>query len=587
MRIIYNILLVILILCSYVLSADWYYYILDKKPADSFNSISLDSNDYPYILFYDHSIQYMTLAHWTGHKWKYEPVSSNSYYAGPLSLKIDKKNKIHISFLDWTYTPSAYLMYGYKSDDDWDISIVDDEIDFYGYDNDIAIDSKYYPHIVYRHGVNNYKTELRYAYFDGTKWNVEVVDNEYEKEGSFCSLALDSNDYPHITYLEDPNTGKYNLKYARWDGTKWIKEVLTTEDDWKIYTDIAIDSNDRPHITYKGYSYLYYKYSVFYIYFDGYSWKKELIDIVLNRGPLAIELDNNDYPCIAYKYFDGIKYAHWTGSEWIKEYACQKGAGIAQSYLSLALDSNDYPHITCDNYFTEPWSIWYIWYGEPLVGITLTSFSAKPNNDAITLNWTISTDEDISGFNLYRRIIAPFTVSTVRENSYSPTCSPAPVGEIAQSPPNPDNDYVWTKVNTSLITGTNPYSYTDRDITPNTNYEYKLEAVVSDKNETLGTTECTSENPSSFDITIYPNPSSGTFTLKYKGDISELSNIKIYDISGRLVKDIDIPQSDTESVNINDNTSVREILLDISDIKDGLYIIGVGDNVYKKLLLLR
>jgi len=65
------------------------------------------------------------------------------------------------------------------------------------------------------------------------------------------------------------------------------------------------------------------------------------------------------------------------------------------------------------------------------------------------------------------------------------------------------------------------------------------------------------------------------------------SNISIYDISGRLIKTIGINQSDTESVNINDNTSVREILLDISDIKDGLYIIGVGDNVYKKLLLLR
>jgi len=89
------------------------------------------------------------------------------------------------------------------------------------------------------------------------------------------------------------------------------------------------------------------------------------------------------------------------------------------------------------------------------------------------------------------------------------------------------------------------------------------------------------------EVTIYPNPSSGTFTLKYKGDISELNNIKIYDISGRLVKDINIPQEDTEKVNINDNTSVREISLDVSDINDGLYIIGVSDKVYKKLLLLR
>jgi len=89
------------------------------------------------------------------------------------------------------------------------------------------------------------------------------------------------------------------------------------------------------------------------------------------------------------------------------------------------------------------------------------------------------------------------------------------------------------------------------------------------------------------EVTIYPNPSSGIFTLKYKGDISELNDIKIYDISGRLVKSINISTSYTEALSINDNTSVREIVLDVSDIKDGLYIIGVGDKVYKKLLLLR
>jgi hypothetical protein len=89
------------------------------------------------------------------------------------------------------------------------------------------------------------------------------------------------------------------------------------------------------------------------------------------------------------------------------------------------------------------------------------------------------------------------------------------------------------------------------------------------------------------EVTIYPNPSSGTFTLKYKGNPSELSNIKIYDISGRLIKKIDIPKGDKETFNIHDNTSVREILLDVSDISDGLYIIGVSDKVYKKLLLLR
>jgi len=89
------------------------------------------------------------------------------------------------------------------------------------------------------------------------------------------------------------------------------------------------------------------------------------------------------------------------------------------------------------------------------------------------------------------------------------------------------------------------------------------------------------------EATIYPNPSSGIFTLKYKGDASELNDIKIYDISGRLIKNISIPQSETESVSISDNTSEKEIMLDVSDVKEGIYLINIGGEVYRKILILK
>ena len=89
------------------------------------------------------------------------------------------------------------------------------------------------------------------------------------------------------------------------------------------------------------------------------------------------------------------------------------------------------------------------------------------------------------------------------------------------------------------------------------------------------------------EITIYPNPSSGIFTLKYDGDPSELNNIYIYDISGRLVKEIDIPKENTETVKINDNTSEKDIQLDLKDLTDGIYIISVDKEVYKNILICR
>ena len=57
-------------------------------------------------------------------------------------------------------------------------------------------------------------TNLKYAYYDGSSWHIETVDS-YGDVGMFTSsIALDSNDHPHISYY-DVSWG--NLKYARMD----------------------------------------------------------------------------------------------------------------------------------------------------------------------------------------------------------------------------------------------------------------------------------------------------------------------------------------------------------------------------------
>jgi len=89
------------------------------------------------------------------------------------------------------------------------------------------------------------------------------------------------------------------------------------------------------------------------------------------------------------------------------------------------------------------------------------------------------------------------------------------------------------------------------------------------------------------EITFYHNPSSGIFTMEYKGNMAEINNINIYDISGRLIKSIDMPVNDTKNTNISDNLSEGKIDIDISGIKDGLYLINVGDKIYKKILIIK
>jgi len=76
-------------------------------------------------------------------------------------------------------------------------------------------------------------------------WSIETVDSA-EGVGIWTSIAIDSNNHPHISYEDYIND---DLKYAYWDGSQWQIERVV---DGFVgeYTSIAIDSNNRPHISY-------------------------------------------------------------------------------------------------------------------------------------------------------------------------------------------------------------------------------------------------------------------------------------------------------------------------------------------------
>jgi hypothetical protein len=56
-------------------------------------------------------------------------------------------------------------------------------------------------------------------------------------------------------------------------------------------------------------------------------------------------LDENDHPHIAYRQYspDRVKYAYWTGSEWMIE--AVTGSEKSNWYVSLALDPQGNPHV--------------------------------------------------------------------------------------------------------------------------------------------------------------------------------------------------------------------------------------------------
>ncbi len=258
----------------------------------------------------------------------------------------------------------------------------------FGEYNSLKINSTEIPHISYYDAALG---ALGYAYWDGTQWQNETVDNDGDV-GLYSSLAFNSSEVPRISYFDSSNQ---NLKYAYWNGTSWNVEEVDTEGVGK-YSSLTIDPDDRPHVFYyhetggdnKGnlkYAYKktnwdnenelsiifdqgrytssaangHAKHIIFYDQtnnrlryktFTRFNW--DTSSTYIDDGGMygSIALDSNGYPHVS--HYDPaskeLKYLYHDGSEWHKQVI--DGGDDVGIYTSIAIDSNDNPHIT---YFSQ------------------------------------------------------------------------------------------------------------------------------------------------------------------------------------------------------------------------------------------
>jgi len=225
--------------------------------------------------------------------------------------------------------------------DSWDIDMVD-SMGFVGESTSLALDSNNDPHISY---YDRTTTALKYARWTGSAWEIATLDSD-ANVGRITSIALDENDYPHISYYDLTNG---DLKYAGWYGDSWSIKTLDSEEDVGKYTSIAVSEDGKIHIS-------YYKVTtgdLGYVNWDGILWNFETIDSDSDVGRFtSIALDSFGNPHISYVDYSNeiLKYARYTGSQWNihtisfanlqMETTLEYGSGT-----SLTLDSNDHPHI--------------------------------------------------------------------------------------------------------------------------------------------------------------------------------------------------------------------------------------------------
>gem|GEM_PF-2914128 len=248
-------------------------------------------------------------------------------------------NKFFIYFLLYALFINTYLYCGWKKQ-----TIAPAEIGAPNGGTSIAVDKLNRPHIAY-FDVTEGVAKLNYAVLTDTGWHVETVEGSLiNSVGETCSIVVDTNTVPHISYYSLTDS---SLKYAKKTSpTTWT--IVTIDGLGGInagkYSSIAIDKLGHIHISYYDETYKHLKYAKF----DTISWSTYTVDTSTDVGMYtSIAVDNNNHPWIS--YYDvstqDLKCAHWNGATW-KIWYVESSANDVGMYSAIAIDRNGFPHIS-------------------------------------------------------------------------------------------------------------------------------------------------------------------------------------------------------------------------------------------------
>ena len=158
--------------------------------------------------------------------------------------------------------------------------------------------------------------------------NIQTVDDKATNNG--VSIALDSDNKPHLCYIASETGNFYYegsfdptpkfLTYTSWNGSNWNIQTVDpvgTDSVTLEYNSLALDSNDTPHIVYSvnvPVNQTEFAYVLKYATLKETEWTVQTIDFG-DKG--VIEIDSEGNPHLAYSGVNGeLKYATLIGSNW-------------------------------------------------------------------------------------------------------------------------------------------------------------------------------------------------------------------------------------------------------------------------------
>jgi hypothetical protein len=283
-----------------------------------------DQNHYPlrYALW-DHLLK----------RWFTMTVDGN---VGTCSLTLDSKQRPHISYTDFA---GGHLRYAHWDGAKWHTEVLPVNSENVNYYQSIALTPDDHPNISFYEYEgpkgSEIRIRLRTVIWNGQYWELRTVDSQ-SGSGKFNALAADSQGHLHLAYA-NVSAGTGSMRYAFWDGRVWNLEILEGEKEnhghgvgWSC--NIAVDKSSTPHLTYVDEVERLIKYAVRK---DG-RWQIQVIAKVAgiaypDRNSIALDEDGRPYV----GYYDvgqgTLQVAHLEGQKWVSEPVDGGGAGYTSS----------------------------------------------------------------------------------------------------------------------------------------------------------------------------------------------------------------------------------------------------------------
>ena len=280
--------------------------------------LALDAGGNPYIYYHDHqALQFLpdlgdaVVIFKRDGVWIEETLADPGHDGWDGSIAMDAQGGVHVLAFDPVQFGGVNGVEYYRRDANgvWSVEPIGSGPNPYEFGTDLVLDDQGRPHVVYHDGTETLTSgsgaDLKYAAMSDGGWEIQTVDSVGDV-GKFASLALDSEQRPHIAYFQWDTRDSGRAKYARWTGSEWEVTVVGTLDEMSLgfigarkSVSLALDGRDTPHIAFSDRNALYYAQS------NGPVWSVQEVtgpsDAGLELGQLAsMALDAAGQPHIAY-----------------------------------------------------------------------------------------------------------------------------------------------------------------------------------------------------------------------------------------------------------------------------------------------